>query len=67
MRKAILIAGLYTLFGATPLQASFNYLPVDPKGTAMSGALTALPGNAWGIFCNPASPATRSRTTAGIA
>jgi hypothetical protein len=66
MRKAFVIAGLYGLFCAEPLQAAFNYFPVDPKGTAMSGAMTAIPGNAWGIFCNPASPAAGGLSSAGI-
>jgi hypothetical protein len=66
MRKAFIIAGLYGLFCTVPLQAAFNYSPVDPKGTAMSGAITALPGNAWGIFCNPASTAAGRRSSAGI-
>jgi len=66
MRKTFIIAGFYSLFCTTPLQAAFNCFPVDPKGTAMSGAMTALPGNAWGIFCNPASPAAGSRSSAGI-
>jgi hypothetical protein len=65
MRKAFIIAGFYSLFCPNSLQAAFDYVPVDPKGVAMSGAMTALSGNAWGVFYNPASSAN-GRSAAGI-
>ncbi len=65
MRKTITLAGLCCLLCPNSLQAAFDYLPVDPKGIAMSGAMTALSGNAWGVFYNPASSAN-GRSAAGI-
>jgi hypothetical protein len=65
MRKAITLAGLYCLLCPNSLQAAFDYMAIDPKGIAMSGAMTALPGNAWGVFCNPASTVD-GRSAAGI-
>ena len=66
MRKTITLAGLCCLLCPNSLQAAFDAMPVDPKGIAMSGAMTALSGNAWGVFCNPAS-AVDGKSTAGIA
>lgn len=63
MRKTLTIAALCSLLGASPLQAAFNFLPPDPTGTAMSGAMTAIPDNPYGIFYNPASP---RKTSAGL-
>ena len=65
MRKAITLAGLCCLVCPSSLEAAFDYMPVDPKGIAMSGAMTALSGNAWGVFCNPASTVD-GRSAAGI-
>jgi hypothetical protein len=65
MRKALILAGLYSLFCPNSLQAAFDFIPVDPKGIAMSGAMTALSGNACGLFYNPASSAN-GRSAAGI-
>jgi hypothetical protein len=65
MRKAITLAGLCCLLCPNSLQAAFDYMPVDPKGVAMSGAMTALSGNAWGVFCNPASTVD-GQSAAGI-
>ncbi|NTU53112.1 MAG: hypothetical protein HGA97_05295 [Chlorobiaceae bacterium] len=64
MRKTFITAALFSILGTTPLQAAFNYLPTDPRGTAMSGAMTAIADNPYGIFYNPAS--TR-KTSAGLA
>ncbi|NTV66278.1 MAG: hypothetical protein HGB06_01055 [Chlorobaculum sp.] len=65
MRKALIFAGLYSLLCPNSLQAAFDSMPVDPKGIAMSGAMTALSGNASGLFYNPASSAT-GQSFAGI-
>lgn len=64
MRKTIIISTLFSTLGATPLMAAFDYLPVDPRGAAMSGAMTAISNNTYGIFYNPASA---RKTSAGIA
>ena len=64
MRKTVLVTTLFSLLFASPLQAGFRYLSVDPLGTAMSGATAALPDNPWGIFYNPA--ATGGQTGAAI-
>jgi hypothetical protein len=64
MRKTIIFTTLFSTLGATPLMAAFDYLTVDPRGTAMSGAMTAISNNTYGIFCNPAST---GKTSAGIA
>lgn len=60
MKKSALHAVLLSLFFASPLYAAFDYLPVDARGTAMSGATTALSDNTWGIFSNPAATGHRS-------
>ena len=60
MKKYALHTVLLSLFFASPLYAAFDYLPVDARGTAMSGATTALSDNAWGIFSNPAATGHRS-------
>lgn len=60
MKKYALHAVLLSLFFASPLHAAFDYLPVDARGTAMSGATTALSDNTWGIFSNPAATGHRS-------
>ncbi|HHE32708.1 MAG TPA: hypothetical protein ENL07_08855 [Chlorobaculum parvum] len=60
MKKSALPAVLFSLFFASPVHAAFDYLPVDARGTAMSGATTALSDNTWGIFSNPAATGQRS-------
>lgn len=64
MKKSTLPALLFSLFFASPVHAAFDYLPVDPRGTALSGATTALSGNPWGLFYNPAS--TGKQTSAAF-
>ncbi|HWR01000.1 MAG TPA: hypothetical protein VN371_03985 [Chlorobaculum sp.] len=66
MRKTPILFALASFMYATPLQASFVNNAVDPKGLAMSGALTAVTGYAFGIFYNPSSPASAPKPEAGI-
>lgn len=66
MRKTPILLALCSLLCTSPLYASFEFASVDPMGLAMSGAMTAVTGNAFGIFYNPASTATAIRTDAGI-
>lgn len=64
MRKTFITAALFSILGATPIHAAFNYFPPDPQGTAMSGAMVAITNNPFGVFYNPASA---RKTMAGIA
>jgi hypothetical protein len=41
---------------ASPLYASFEFTPSDPRGLAMAGAMAAVDGDAFGMLYNPASP-----------
>lgn len=65
MRKTPLVLALCAFMRATPLHASFDYLPADPKSLGMSGAMAAVAGDAFGIFYNPASPSRGSGSVAG--
>lgn len=66
-RKLLPVALCACLCIPRPLEAAFERTPSDPRGIAMSGALTALPGDAFGIFHNPAAPSLASRHEAAIA
>jgi hypothetical protein len=66
MRKTPILLALCSLLCTSPLYASFEHTPVDPKGLAMAGAMTAVTGNAFGIFYNPASTTPDGGTEAGI-
>lgn len=67
MRKIPLVLALCAFIRATPLHASFDYLPADPEGLGMAGAMTAVAGDAFGILYNPASPSRAGSSAAGFA
>ena len=66
MRKTPILLALCSLLCTSPLYASFEHTPVDPRGLAMAGAMTAVTGNAFGVFYNPASTTPDAGTEAGI-
>ena len=66
MRKTPILLALCSLLCTSPLYASFEHTPVDPRGLAMAGAMTAVTGNAFGIFYNPASATPEAGTEASI-
>jgi hypothetical protein len=66
MRKTPILLSLCSLLCTSPLYASFEHTPIDPRGLAMAGAMTAVTGDAFGIFYNPSSTATGVETMAGI-
>ncbi|NTU57479.1 MAG: hypothetical protein HGB00_00950 [Chlorobiaceae bacterium] len=66
MRKTPTLFTLCSLLYASPTYASFGQNPVEPKGLAMAGAMTAVHGDAFGMFYNPASTALAEGTMAGI-
>ncbi|NTW52877.1 MAG: hypothetical protein HGB22_09865 [Chlorobiaceae bacterium] len=66
MRKTPILLALSSLLCSSPLQAAFEFSPVDPKGLAMAGAMTAVTGSAFGIYYNPAAPASAAAPEAGI-
>ena len=67
MRKTPILLALCCSMSATPLYASFEFAPTDPKGLAMSGALAAVPGDAFGMRYNPAAPSLSKGVAAGAA
>ena len=56
MRKTPILLALCGCMSTTPLYASFEFTPTDPKGLAMSGSLAAITGDAFGMRYNPAAP-----------
>ncbi len=67
MRKATILLTLCGCMGAAPLHASFDPIPADPRGLAMSGSVAALPGDAFGMLYNPASPASSAGASVAAA
>jgi hypothetical protein len=67
MRKTPLLLALCGCMSATPLYASFEFAPTDPRGLAMAGALAAVPGDAFGMRYNPAAPSLSKGIAAGAA
>jgi hypothetical protein len=67
MCKIPIMLTLCSIMHACPLYASFEQANADPRGIAMSGAMTAITGDAFGIFYNPASTAKTGKTEAGLA
>ncbi len=67
MRKTPILLALCSCMNATPLYASFEFAPTDPRGVAMSGALAAVAGDAFGMRYNPAAPSLSKGITVGAA
>ena len=67
MRKTSILLALCGCMSAPPLYASFEPLPADPRGVAMSGALAAVAGDAFGMRYNPASPSLSKGLAVGAA
>lgn len=65
MRAIHHLLALGVLLCAAPAYASFDHIPADPASLGMGGAVTAVAGDAFGIFHNPASPASASGSSAG--
>lgn len=67
MRTVPHLLALGVMLCAAPASASFDHLPADPESLGMGGAVTAAGGEAFGIFHNPASPASAPGSSAGTA
>lgn len=67
MRNTPILLALCGCMCAAPLYASFDFTPTDPRGLAMSGAMTAVDGGAFGMQYNPAAPSLKKRLSAGAA
>ncbi|NTV02258.1 MAG: hypothetical protein HGB04_05660 [Chlorobiaceae bacterium] len=67
MHKAPILLALCGCMSATTLYASFEPVPADPRGVAMSGSLAALPGDTFGMRYNPAAPALSTGISIGAA
>lgn len=67
MRTLPHLLALGVMLCAAPAFASFDHLPADPESIGMGGAVTAIDGDAFGIYHNPASPASAPGSSAGAA
>ncbi|NTU68143.1 MAG: hypothetical protein HGB02_04595 [Chlorobiaceae bacterium] len=67
MRKTYTLVVLCICMGATPLYASFEPVPTDPRSIAMSGSLAAVPGDAFTMRYNPAAPSLSKGVTIAAA
>jgi len=61
------LAALWLCLCARPLNAAFDHLPSGPRALSMGGAMAALPGDAFGLLYNPASPSTAAGSSAAAA
>jgi hypothetical protein len=66
MRKTFLLMLLCLSLGPSTAKASFEHTHPDARGEAMAGALTAVPGDAFGLFYNPAAPASAEHPEIGL-
>lgn len=66
MRKQLVILALFCSMGTTPLLASFDQFPADPRSVGMAGAMTAIPGDVFGIQYNPAVQASANNSEAAL-
>jgi hypothetical protein len=67
MRKTPILLALCGCMSAPPLYASFEPVPVDPRGVAMSGSLAAVAGDVFGMRYNPAAPSLSKGLAIGAA